>query len=144
MKTHEGAIYLISSINKEIDFLFNYLLSNLEITKMESVYLRLIYNNPGITQYEISKEAKIERSLVTKYITNLEDKGLIEKKKLDSRKKGLYLLKDGISAINYIDSFLPNIQEKFKELFSEEEAGIFFNTLKKFKEQLEIINSKNS
>lgn len=143
MKTHEGAIYLISSINKEIDFLFNYLLSNLEITKMESVYLRLIYNNPGITQYKISKKAKIERSLVTKYITNLEDKGLIEKKKLDSRKKGLYLLKDGISAIDYIDSFLPNIQEKFKDLFSESEIKIFLNILKKFKKQLEIINSKN-
>ncbi|MGL5277831.1 MAG: MarR family winged helix-turn-helix transcriptional regulator [Cetobacterium sp.] len=143
MKTHEGAIYLISSINKEIDFLFSYLLSNLEITKMESVYLKLIYQNPGISQYEISKETKIERSLVTKYITNLEDKGMIEKRKIDSRKKGLYLLKDGILAINYIDSFLPNIQDKFKDLFSENEIEIFLNVLKKFKKQLEIINSKN-
>ena len=143
MRKQEGAIYLISSINKEIDFLFNYLLSNLEITKMESVYLKLIYDNPGITQYQISKETKIERSLVTKYVTNLEDKGLIEKKKLDSRKKGLYLLKDGLSAINYIDSFLPNIQDKFKDLFPQEEITLFLNTLKKFKTQLEIINTKD-
>lgn len=143
MRKQEGAIYLISSINREIDFLFNYLLSNLEITKMESVYLKLIYDNPGITQYQISKETKIERSLVTKYVTNLEDKGLIEKKKLDSRKKGLYLLKDGLSAINYIDSFLPNIQDKFKDLFPQEEINLFLNILKKFKTQLEIINTKD-
>lgn len=143
MRKQEGAIYLISSINREIDFLFNYLLSNLEITKMESVYLKLIYDNPGITQYQISKETKIERSLVTKYVSNLEDKGLIEKKKLDSRKKGLYLLKDGLSAINYIDSFLPNIQDKFKDLFPQEEINLFLNILKKFKTQLEIINTKD-
>lgn len=64
------------------------------------------------------------------------------KKKLDSRKKGLYLLKDGLSAINYIDSFLPNIQDKFKDLFPQEEITLFLNTLKKFKTQLEIINTK--
>ena len=143
MKKQENAIYLISLINKEIDFLFNYLLSNLEITKMESVYLKVIYDNPGITQYEISRETKIERSLVTKYITNLEDKGLIEKKKLDSRKKGLYLLEDGFTAINYINSFLPNLQNKFKSLFSQDEVNLFLNILKQFKKQLEIINTKD-
>lgn len=143
MKKQENAIYLISLINKEIDFLFNYLLSNLEITKMESVYLKVIYDNPGITQYEISRETKIERSLVTKYITNLEDKGLIEKKKLDSRKKGLYLLEDGFTAINYINSFLPNLQNKFKSLFSQDEVNLFLNILKQFKKQLEVINTKD-
>ncbi|MCQ8213076.1 hypothetical protein NON08_11175 [Cetobacterium somerae] len=55
------------------------------------------------------------------------------KKKLDSRKKSLYLLKDGLFAINYIDSFLPNIQDKFKDLFPQEEITLFLNTLKKFK-----------
>lgn len=87
MKNNEGSIFLISAINKEINFLFDNFLSELEITKTESMYLRVIHNNPGITQYEIAKLRKIEKSLVTKYITNLEDKGLIEKNYLIKERK---------------------------------------------------------
>lgn len=142
MKNNEGSILLISAINKEINFLFDNFLSELEITKTESMYLRLIYNNPGITQYEISKLRKIEKSLVTKYITNLEDKGLIEKKMLDKRKKGLYLIEDGIKAIKFIDAFIPDLQEKFKDLFTHEESKFFNSLLKKLKLRLEEVNER--
>lgn len=144
MKNNEGSILLISAINKEINFLFDNFLSELEITKTESMYLRLIYNNPGITQYEISKLRKIEKSLVTKYITNLEDKGLIEKKMLDKRKKGLYLIEDGLKAIKFIDAFIPDLQEKFKDLFTDEESKSFNSLLKKLKLRLEEVNERES
>ncbi len=144
MKNNEGSIFLISAINKEINFLFDNFLSELEITKTESMYLRLIYNNPGITQYEISKLRKIEKSLVTKYITNLEDKGLIEKKLLDKRKKGLYLIEDGQKAIKFIDDFIPDLQEKFKDLFTDEESKFFNTLLKKLKLRLEEVNERES
>ena len=144
MKNNEGSIFLISAINKEINFLFDNFLSELEITKTESMYLRLIYNNPGITQYEIAKLRKIEKSLVTKYITNLEDKGLIEKKLLDKRKKGLYLIEDGQKAIKFIDDFIPDLQEKFKDIFTNEESKFFNNLLKKLKLRLEEVNERES
>ena len=144
MKNNEGSIFLISAINKEINFLFDNFLSELEITKTESMYLRLIYNNPGITQYEKSKLRKIEKSLVTKYITNLEDKGLIEKKLLDKRKKGLYLIEDGQKAIKFIDDFIPDLQEKFKDLFTDEESKFFNTLLKKLKLRLEEVNERES
>lgn len=144
MKNNEGPIFLISAINKEINFLFDNFLSELEITKTESMYLRMIHNNPGITQYEISKLRKIEKSLVTKYITNLEDKGLIEKKLLDKRKKGLYLIEDGKKAINFIDEFVPDLQKNFKDLFSDDESNIFITLLKKLKLRLEEINERES
>lgn len=144
MKSKEGFIVLISAINKEIDFFFDKLLYELEITKMESLYLRIIYENPGITQYQISQKRKIEKSLVTKYISNLEDKGLIEKRQLDKRKKGLYILQDGLNAIKYIDSFTPKLQEKFKDLFTKEEFEIFINSLRKLKIKLEDINERGN
>lgn len=144
MKNNEGSILLISAINKEINFLFDNFLSELEITKTESMYLRLIHNNPGITQYEIAKIRKIEKSLVTKYITNLEDKGLIEKKLLDKRKKGLYLIEDGKKAIKFIDEFIPDLQEKFKDLFTDEESKFFNTLLKKLKLRLEEVNERES
>lgn len=142
MKNNEGSIFLIASINKEINFLFDNFLSELEITKTESMYLRLIYDNPGITQYEISKLRNIEKSLVTKYITNLEDKGLIEKKMLDKRKKGLYIIKDGENAIKYINNFIPDLQEKFKDILTKEESVIFITLLKKLKLRLEEVNER--
>lgn len=144
MKNNEGSIFLISVINKEINFLFDNFLSELEITKTESIYLRVIHNNPGITQYEIAKLRKIEKSLVTKYITNLEDKGLIEKKLLDKRKKGLYLIEDGQKAIKFIDDFIPDLQEKFKDLFTDEESKFFNTLLKKLKLRLEEVNERES
>ncbi|MGL4509177.1 MAG: MarR family winged helix-turn-helix transcriptional regulator [Cetobacterium sp.] len=144
MKNNEGSIFLISAINKEINFLFDNFLSELEITKTESMYLRVIHNNPGITQYEIAKLRKIEKSLVTKYITNLEDKGLIEKKLLDKRKKGLYLIEDGQKAIKFIDDFIPDLQEKFKDLFTDEESKFFNTLLKKLKLRLEEVNERES
>ena len=144
MKNNEGSIFLISAINKEINFLFDNFLSELEITKTESMYLRVIHNNPGITQYEIAKLRKIEKSLVTKYITNLEDKGLIEKKLLDKRKKGLYLIEDGQKAIKFIDDFIPDLQEKFKDHFTDEESKFFNTLLKKLKLRLEEVNERES
>lgn len=142
MKNNEGAILLISTINREVNFLFDNFLSELEITKTESMYLRLIHDNPGITQYEISKLRKIEKSLVTKYITNLEDKGLIEKKFLDKRKKGLYLIEGGRKAIKFIDDFVPDLQEQFKNLFTDDESKFFNTLLKKLKIRLEEINKR--
>ncbi|MGL4947178.1 MAG: MarR family winged helix-turn-helix transcriptional regulator [Cetobacterium sp.] len=143
MKNNEGALILISAINKEINFLFDNLLTELEITKTESMYLRLIYNNPGITQYDISKLRKIEKSLVTKYVTNLEDKGLIEKKELDKRRKGLYLIADGVKAIKFIDSFLPELQDKFRGLFTKEELEKFIELLNRLKSTLEEFNGRD-
>ncbi|MGL4425233.1 MAG: MarR family winged helix-turn-helix transcriptional regulator [Cetobacterium sp.] len=143
MKNNEGIIVLISAIDKELNFLLENLLSELEITKTESIYLRLIYNNPGITQYDISKLRKIEKSLVTKYVSNLEDKGLIEKKCLDKRKKGLYLIENGFKAINFIDDFLPEIQNKFIGLFNEREINDFKIFLNRLKNSLEEFNERD-
>jgi len=142
MKINKSAFLLISTINKEFNFLFDNLLSELEITKTESFYLRIIYENPGITQYDIAKLRKLEKSLVTKYITNLEDKGLIEKKNLDKRKKGLYLIEDGEKAIKFIDNFLPELQKKFKGLFSENELELFVSFLERLNNSLEELNGR--
>ncbi|MGL4672806.1 MarR family transcriptional regulator [Cetobacterium sp.] len=142
MSNKRGAIPLISAINKEINFLFDNLLSELEITKTESMYLRIIYENPGITQYDIAKLKHLEKSLVTKYVTNLEDKGLIEKKALDKRKKGLYLIEDGKKAIKFVDNFLPELQERFKGLFSEEELVLLVSLLKRLNTSLEEFNER--
>ena len=142
MNIKEGPIILISTINKEIDFLFESLLTDLGITKMETMYLRTIYENPGVTQYAIAKKRSIDKSLVIKYITKLEEKGLIEKKQLDSRRKGLYLTKDGDKAIKFVDNFLPKLQEKFQSLFTKNEFEIFLDLLKRFKSRLEVVNER--
>ncbi|MGL4652535.1 MAG: MarR family winged helix-turn-helix transcriptional regulator [Cetobacterium sp.] len=142
MRKNRGAILLISAINKEINFLFDNLLSELEITRTESLYLRIIYENPGITQYDIAKLRKLEKSLVTKYVTNLEDKGLIEKRPLDKRRKGLYLVEDGIKAIQFVDNFLPELQKKFKGIFSDEELKIFISYLEKLNTALLDFNGR--
>lgn len=142
MKFEDGPIAIMSAINRENDFLFSKLLECLNITKMESIYLRTIASNPGITQYKIATEKRIDKSLVTKYISILETKNFIEKKQLDKRSKGLYLTKLGEKVLAEIKNFTPDLQAQFKDLFSEEEKEIFLKLLIKLKNRLEEINER--
>lgn len=143
MKFEDGPIAIMSAINRENDFLFSKLLECLNITKMETIYLRTIASNPGITQYKIATEKRIDKSLVTKYISILETKNFIEKKQLDKRRKGLYLTKTGEKVLVEIKNFTPDLQAQFKDLFTEEEKEIFLKLLIKLKNKLEEINERD-
>ncbi len=46
----KGMIALISVIIKEIDYKLANILHDLNLTKMEDVYLTIIHNSPGISQ----------------------------------------------------------------------------------------------
>ena len=63
---------------------------------------------------------------------------------LYKRKKGLYLIEDGQKAIKFIDDFIPDLQEKFKDLFTDEESKFFNTLLKKLKLRLEEVNERES
>lgn len=143
MKFNDGPIALISAINRENDFLFSKLLETLNITKMETIYLRFVKENPGITQYKIALEKRLDKSLVTKYITSLENKKFIIKKQIDKRSKGLYLTPLGTNVLNEIASYTPDLQKQFSNLFSEEEKVIFLELLKRLKIKLEEINERD-
>lgn len=136
-------ISLFSSIIKEIDYTSITTLNNLNLTKMEGVYLRTIYNFPGISQYDIAKMNNCDKSLVVKHIGNLENKGFIMKKDISLRKKGVFLTPCGEEAVNFINLSVENFED---EIFSEigpEKVEIFLEVLDKLKSKLELHNKRN-
>lgn len=136
-------IALLSSVIKEIDYASTITLNNLNLTKMEAVYLKTIHDFPGISQYEIAKFKNSEKSLVIKHISNLENKGFITKKEITLRKKGLFLTLHAVEAINFINISVSNFEEDVFSEIDDEKVEHFFEVLSVLKEKLELINKRN-
>ncbi|MBC2855185.1 MarR family transcriptional regulator [Cetobacterium sp. 2A] len=139
----KGMIALISAITKEIDYKSVEILYDLNITKMEAVYLRIIHEYPGISQYEIAKKQNTDKTLVIKHITNLENKNFIIKKEIDSRKKGVYLTVEGDKAVNFVNENLENFEEELFKGVEEKEVDLLFNMMTQLKERLELSNRRD-
>ncbi len=139
----KGIIALISAITKEIDYKSIEFLSDLNLTKMEGVYLKIIHKLPGISQYEIARKQNADKSLVVKHITNLENKGFILKKDIDSRKKGVYLTFNGEKAVDFINQTLDSFEEEIFFGVPEEEVDIFLKIMTQVKGRLELSNQRN-
>ncbi len=104
---------LVAQLNKEIDFFTKSSLHNINLTKMEVIYLLYLSNNEGINQYSIAKYYNTSRKLIGAHINSLENKGYI-KKVQDGRCKNLFLSKLGrqkveelIEKRNELNSFIP-------------------------------------
>lgn len=109
--------HIISTIYKEISYM-NKDKSELQgITKVETIYIRIIYENPGLTQYEIAKLMNITKTLVIKHISNLQKKNIVIKKDTDTYKKLIYLTEKGIEAYQYIDELVGLLEHVlFKDI----------------------------
>ena len=136
-------IPLISSLIKEIDYASIITLNSLGLTKMESIYLRIIFNFPGISQYDIAKMNNCDKSLVVKHIGNLEHKGFIIKKDISLRKKGVFLTPLGEEAVNFIRSSVEDFEDEIFSKIEPEKVEIFLEVLDKLKGELELYNKRN-
>ena len=89
---------------------------------LETVYL-LQQKNITITQQDISKNASIDRSVVSVRVSKLEEKKLISKQQpQDKRSDNLILTSEGNNLINNI---IDNIVELENELFGKLGSEIF-------------------
>jgi len=128
-----GLVKIFSSIDKEINYTAKERLKNLGITKAESVYIKLIYESEGLTQYEIAKYLHMSKSLTIKHISSLERKNIIYKVDLDLdlNKKQIYLTEKG-----------KGVYKSFNEILELLGSIMFENfPLKKVDEYIIVLNS---
>lgn len=118
---YSGLIKTFSIIDKEINFLVKKVFFASNITKIESIYIRVVYENLGITQYGIAKIMDITKNLAIKHITNLENKGIIYKKNIGPYKKSIYLTEKGLNAVKKFDKNLENLGNVIFENFTQKE-----------------------
>lgn len=115
-------VAIVAQLNKEIDFLTKELLANINLTKMECVYLLYLSKNEGVNQYSIAKYYNTSRKLVATHIKSLETKGYLKKVE-NGRCKDLYLSKEGkkivvevIAKKKDLNAFLPVTNEDFNRI----------------------------
>ena len=98
---------------------------------METIYLRFVKENPGITQYKIALEKRLDKSLVTKYITSLENKKFIIKNNKYNHK--FHIHKNNVHKIYHDTQYgyaLDSDNELFGRLILEiNQAGLSWNTI---------------
>ena len=137
-----GMVEVFSGINRELNFRGDTLLAELKISKTEAIYLRIIWENPGITQYNIAKLKNCSKNLVIKHVSKLEEKGLVEKKQVDNMRKEILLTEKGNNTIELIFSSLKKTGKVMFEGYSEEEIKKFLEISLKIKKRLETSNMR--
>lgn len=98
-------VYRASVMDRENEF------SNVGLSGQQLSYLLLICRNPGISQDEIAKRLYVNKSSVTRQLTQMEKNGYIDRRvsQNDKRSKRIYPSKKALdiypSVIEYLDQW---------------------------------------
>lgn len=104
------------------------------LKSQQSSILVLTRENPGITPATIADAIEIERSLMAKLLTDLQDRGFIETKASpsDGRQKGLYITTKGKAFIRKVmDTFWESLELKLTANLSANEKQTLIKLLTK-------------
>jgi DNA-binding MarR family transcriptional regulator len=77
----------------------NLRLQSLDLRHAEAACLLLIDDAPGLSQSEIGRLLEIQRSNMVPFVLRLENRGLVQRKKVDGRSQGLILTSVGRSVL---------------------------------------------
>lgn len=130
---------LISILYRKNQIYVNAALKPYNITSTEQPVLMFLYNNPGVTQEEITHYLQVDKALMTRTVQSLVEKGYVQKKKdpADKRCNRVSLTKEGISLREGIRSRLLDWNEILMEGFDEEKRQSVFKMLEELVEKVE-------
>lgn len=116
--------------------------NNIEISKQQWLILNLINQHKGINQNELANFANRDKTSVTRFISNLESKGYLERAccEEDKRVKKLYLTSLGIKTLKKTTPIVRKAVLKLQNELSAEEIKLAISSLKKIQEKITQIN----
>ncbi len=93
--------------------------------------LNLIDLNPGLTQKQLAKIVVLKKSALTKVVNELENAGLIERRKEgeDMRLNALYLTSEGAERVAEMRPAMARLQEELLAPLSPVERAMLFELL---------------
>lgn len=109
------------------------------LTTRQGIILKLLHNEDGMTQKEITQKLQITSSSCGELITKLEEYGYLEKRPspTDKRTFNVYLTKSGQDlAVQYKKLYVVKLEEWASDL-SEEEKETLYHLLGKLSNGLE-------
>ena len=95
----------------------------LDLTRLELMTLLLVYREEGCIQGVLEDWLCIDRAVVTRVVHSLEKKGLVfrERDGTDSRKKHVYLTKEGKERWSFFQEMIIHMGEYFEQSLSPED-----------------------
>lgn len=134
MKDKENSItYLMNYLGKSFHKRASQMLEEEDIASTMFFYLIFIMKNPGVPMNELAKEFDIDKSYITRVVSNLEKKSLVQKitAKNDGRMQLLYITDKGKEIILRMDSYFEIHENHIKNTLEQKDYDILKNLLKK-------------
>ena len=102
-----------------------------QVANGEVAVLNLIGLNPGLTQKELALAVVLRKSALTKLVNELENRGLIERRKEgdDMRLNALYLTAEGEARLARLRPDMASLQNDLLTPLSQAERAILFELL---------------
>lgn len=93
--------------------------------------LNIIGTNPGLTQKDLAKAVVLKKSALTKLVNEMEQAGLIERRKegADMRLNALYLTSEGSTRLAAMRNDMVEIQATLMSPLSQAERAMLFELL---------------
>lgn len=120
--------------------------SNNELTGMQSLFIKYLYDNDSkeIFQRDIEKKFNLRRPTATGILKLMEKQGLIEKTGVsyDARLKKIELTAKAIKRHLLIEHDIMEFEAKMRQGLSEEQIDDFLETIRKIRANIEENNNK--
>ena len=134
---------LIGSINNNINKIKSRYISAFDFKSVHVLWIYLLRNRPeGLTASELAALAKTDRSLVSREINTLVEKGIVETaEKGDRRRYGwkFFLTEKGRETARQISSIVNGVQNAVDEGITQADLEVFYRTLNILSDNFETI-----
>ena len=135
----------ISLLHRKMNMELNERLMDLGLSNAQSGLLKFLYNNGEMTQADLCKQIKIDKSTVAKMLSRLENDGFVVKRvnPEDNRSFLVSLTQKAIKIIPKINMTLSEWTKDVTSSFSGEEKDFFYKMLDRVAHQATSIVSNN-
>jgi len=127
-----------NALSRKLNAHWNKAFARFDLPPSHGYLLRLVLSNPGLSQQSISDELILEKSTITRFLVNLENKGLLERREDEDniRKKCVYPSEKALALQAELELLGDELYGAMCEKFGEEDTVEFVKSLRKFAAQL--------
>jgi DNA-binding MarR family transcriptional regulator len=128
----------ITTISKYINYYINKRANKFNLNIHQVHILKILYNNEGINQEELTDISKSDKVTISKLLDGLVKEGYVKKRQNeeDRRIKNLYITKKGESIKKEIQNILKDITKILSSDFTEQENVVIRELLNKMLENI--------
>lgn len=127
---HLAFIAVVETLNQELRG------AALKITHPQFTILQTVFRRPGLSQAELARETAKDVAAITRSLAYLEKLGLVERKWLNGRTKGVFATPQAESLRPLLDEAIRKTIDRACAGLEEEEAGNLIRLLREIKTTL--------